>query len=260
MKILDRLAVLLLNLCLAAVAILAPALLLASSPAYYRYEFEKTKLYAHEENGQEVRAPIHYLGGDARRTAYFTDAQLDTLAHHIIDFLFGDTEDFSLTMDGVNVNGKEEDGVAVFGDAAVFHMADVKQLMHTARAVTIAAGALLPLLLLFLILRRRQAGRFALFYTLLFYFIILLLAAAFCFFALRGAEGDLATAFWQAAHHLFFPFRPDKVAGSFFNDTLTSVLTLPLFMDAVYTVLATFAAALVGWLLLALFLRRSATR
>ncbi len=259
MKAFDRVAVLLLNLCLAAAAILLPALSLAASPAYYAREFERCGIYAEiGPHGEAVPTPIHYIGGDFRRTATFSDEQLDAIAAHIIDFLFGDTEDFSLTMDGVMLNGSETDGVAIFGEAAITHMRDVRELMRLSRIVASFAAALIPLLLIYLILRRRAAGKIALRYTLVFYAVVLVLAALFCYFALRGAGGDYADAFWRAAHRLFFPFSPDKVAGSFFNDALTSLLTLPLFMSAVYTVLVTFSLSLLLWLLLAIRLYRAA--
>ena len=71
------------------------------------------------------------------------------------------------------------------------------------------------------------------------------------------ADGDLATTFWENAHHLFFPFQPEKVEGSFFNDTLTSILTLELFLDAVAIVLLTVGVTLAAWIGLAFGLRRA---
>lgn len=67
---------------------------------------------------------------------------------------------------------------------------------------------------------------------------------------------DFLSSFWTVAHYLFFPFRPDKVAGSFFNDTLTMILTLELFMDAVVIVLSSLAAALTAWFVGILFIRK----
>lgn len=259
MKHLYRIAVLLVNLCLLTVFIIGPALYLAASPGYYKTQFEKTGIYATvTPEGEEVRTPIHYVGGKARSVARFTDAQLDAIAGHIIGFLFGDTEDFTLVMDGVELNGEVRDGVSVFGEEAVTHMRDVKVLMTAAGYAVIAALCLLPLLLILLLAGARQHGRSALRGTLLFYAVLLLLAGGFCLFALRGAPTDPASAFWEAAHHLFFPFQPEKVAGSFFNDALTSILTLDLFMSAVYTVVAVYAAALAAWLCVAVWIRRRA--
>ena len=254
MKLIDRLAVLLLNLCLVIAAAVGPALFLASSPAYYHKQFEATGIYA--EDG--VRTPIYYVGGKGRNVARFSDEQLDAIASHIVNFLFGDTEDFTLVMDGVELNGVETDGISVFGEEAVSHMADVKSLMTVGRYGVLVALCLLPLLLLYLFARRHAAGRLALRYTLIFYAVLLVAAAAFLYITVEEANGgDLASALWQNAHHLFFPFQPDKVAGSFFNDALTCILTLELFMSAVYIVVATVCVALALWFLIALRLRRS---
>lgn len=259
MKHLYRIAVLLVNLCLLTVGIIGPALYLAASPGYYEREFEKTGIYSTvSPDGEEVRTPIHYIGGKTRNVARFTDEQLDAIAAHIIDFLFGDTEDFTLLLDGVELNGEVTDGVSVFGERATAHMRDVKVLMTAARYAVLVALCLLPLLLLFLFLQSRRYGRSALRGTLLFYAVLLLAAGGFCLFALRGNPHDPASAFWEAAHHLFFPFQPEKVAGSFFNDALTSILTLPLFMSAVYTVVAVYAAALIAWLCVSVWIRKRA--
>ncbi len=253
MKIADRLAVLLLNLCLVAVAILAPALALAKSPAFYSRGFLATGLY--EENG--VRAPIRYVGGKSGATARFTDEQLDAIAAHIIDYLFGDTEDFTLVLDGVELNGRVEDGVSVFGDAAASHMKDVKALMQLARRALVAAACLLPLLFLYLY-KRSEARRIALRYTLVFYSAILLLAALFLLISYSHSGGDFANTLWNDIHRLFFPFQPDKVAGSFFNDALTSILTVPFFMSAVVTVVAVLLLVLAAWVTVSVILYRRA--
>ena len=259
MKHLYRLGVLLVNLCLLTVFIIGPALHLAASPDYYEREFRKTGIYATKTpDGEEKRRPIYYIGGRSQSVARFTDEQLDAIAAHIIDFLFGDTEDFTLVMDGVELNGEVADGVSVFGEKAVTHMADVKALMTAARYAVISALCLLPLLLVFLFWRAREHGRSALRGTLLFYAVLLLLAGGFCLFALSGDPADPASAFWRAAHHLFFPFQPEKVAGSFFNDALTVILSLDLFMSAVYTVVATYATALLLWLIVAALIRKRA--
>ncbi len=250
MKHADRIVILLLNICLVALAILAPALLIAKSPAYYRFGFDVTGIY--EENG--VRTPIRYIGGRAGSVARFSDGQLDEISAHIIDFLFGDTEDFTLVMDGVLLNGETRDGVSVFGEEAVSHMRDVKELMQLAERVAMVALCLLPLLFLYICIRP-SARRRALPLTLLFYLVILLLVAAFLYITVSGGSGDLASDLWVNIHHLFFPFRPDKVAGSFFNDALTSILTVPFFMTAVVAVAGILVLVSAAWVILATVFR-----
>ena len=59
MKILDRAAILLLNLFLLLVSITIPAISVAATPAFYEKQFEKTGIYATlDENGEETRAYI----------------------------------------------------------------------------------------------------------------------------------------------------------------------------------------------------------
>ena len=258
MKLLDRILILLLNLCLLIASIVGPALLLARSPAYYHYEFRKTGIYAtHASDGTELRTRIPYVGGRRGQSARFSDGQLDEIVDHIVTYLFEDGETFALSMDGVLLNGEVTDGVAIFGEAAVTHMADVRDLMLLGRGAVILSLVAIPLLILYLILRRRQCGRAILRTTLLFYAVLALAALAFLLVTLATSDGDLAMTFWLNAHYLFFPFRPEKVAGSFFNDTLTYILTLELFLDAVAIVLATAAVTLAAWIGLALGLRRA---
>ncbi len=258
MKILDRILILILNLCLLIASIVGPALLLASSPAYYHYEFRKNGIYADTaDDGTELRARIRYIGGRREQSAHFSDGQLDEIIDHIVTYLFEDGETFALTMDGVLLNGKVTDGVVIFGEAAVNHMADVRDLMQLGKGFVILSLALIPFLILYLILRRRACGRAVLRTTLFFYALLALAALVFLLVTVATSNGDLATTFWENAHHLFFPFQPEKVKGSFFNDTLTSILTLELFLDAVLVVLATAAVTLGAWVCLAFFLRRA---
>lgn len=254
MRWLDRIMTWLLCLSLLIAAIVAPALLLARSPAYYRTQFESTGIYAKDG----VPRAIRYVGGHGQHTAHFTDAQLDAIAAHIIDFLFGDTEDFALTMDGVSLNGEVQDGVAVFGEEAVTHMEDVRVLMRAAGVAAQVAICLLPLLLLYLLLRRRECGRGFFRWVVSFFTAVLLAVGGFCLVTYRTAgKTPFPDAAWRNIHYLLFPFQPEKVAGSFFNDTLTQILTLDLFMTAVLTVLSVLAISLLLLVLLAVRMRRS---
>ena len=148
------------------------------------------------------------------------------------------------------VNKVKQDGVRVFGDAAVSHMDDVKSLMQLGKWASIISVILLPFLVFYVVWRRRELGRIPLQYTVMFFGAILLLLVTLCIAALINIEasyGNFFSSFWKCAHHLFFPFNPEKVQGSFFNDTLTMILTLDLFMDAVVIVLSTLTAALAAW-------------
>ena len=248
MKILDRLVIILINLAIIIATAVGPALILAGSPEYYRAEFEKNGLYAEiDEDGNSKLKPVYYLGGDAGRRAYYTDDQLNAIADHIIDFIFGDTESFELVMDDVIVNGAKEDGVRIFGDAAVAHMDDVKEVMLFGKSASIVSIILLPLLILYVLLRKREMSDVALKYSVFFFAALSILLGGLCLVSLVNSNGDFFSTFWEYAHYIFFPFNPEKVQGSFFNDTLTMILTLDLFMDAVIIVLSTLAVSLSAW-------------
>ena len=61
---------------------------------------------------------------------------------------------------------------------------------------------------------------------------------------------------WRDIHHLLFMFQPDKVEGSFFNDTLTEVLTLELFITAVVIVVITLVSLLAIWFVTTVLARK----
>lgn len=262
-KIFDRISIIILNLCIFAVFIISPALTCAASHSYYKYEFEKNGIYASEdESGAEERTSICFIGGKSGSIAKFSDEQLDLISHHIIDFLFGDTESFALTMDNVILNGKETDNVEIFGKTAVLHMADVKALMRGALIGDIICALLLILSLVYIIRRRNEIGRVALRYTVIFLTVLLCLIILFLLLTFIGSYDIIVShpsyfldEVWTNMHHLLFPFNEEKFENSFFNDTLTQILTLELFMDAVTIVLVSLFTALFLWLGFAFLLR-----
>ena len=261
MKLLDKTMILLLNLCLLLSAILVPALCFIKSPAYYRSAFSRTGMYESiGADGMTYRRVVYYVNGDSERYALLSDAQLDAVADHIIAYLCGEREGFELYMDGVYTNEGYEDCVRLFGDTAIAHMADVRSLVATAEVFAVILSCLLPPLFLYAIVRRRSIGRLFLRYTLLFYAVLLSFAVLFILLTalLNKGELDLVQALWRNIHHLFFPFHPEKAGASFFNDALTYILRLDLFMGAVYRILGIVAIALSLLLAFAIGLRQCA--
>lgn len=258
MKFFDRLFAVLLNLCILIVTLATPAFIMMSSRDYYRQQFEKNGIYAQvDEQGNIKRTPIYYLGGEKGQITYFTDEQFDEIIDHIIEYLFTDKESFALEMDGVNVSGVMRDDVSVFGETAVKHMEDVRNLLRLCIAITVVAGVALVLFSLYFIARNKCGkGGVLLQSTLIFYGIFLFLIAAFCVWTLIGlfADGfalaDYPRLLWRNLHYFLFP-DPDKFASSFMNDTLTEILTLDLFMTAVYIILAIVFTVLAVWLVIA---------
>lgn len=266
MKIIDRLLVIIFNLCLLLAAGITPALILASSPSYYYKQFEKNEIYSYtDENGEEKRKIIRYVGGEINNLAMLSDEQLNTVIEHITDYLFTDKESFELKMDGVYIIDKGLcDGVNIFGERAVSHMADVKSLMTFAKWAAIVSF-IIVIVLLTVFIKKKQTRKFLLKYTAVFYGIICGLAALFCIGSFIDAlvlTGGNTAAFsyflWKNMHYLLFPFQPDKVENSVLSDTLTQILTLELFMSAVAVVVATIIFVLIAWLISAYVLQKRA--
>ena len=259
MKRLDRAMILALILCLLLTAVMIPALTLAKSPGYYRRAFARTGLYERiGEDGVTYRAAIWFVGGEEDRVALLSDAQLDAIALHITAYLRGDTDDFTLVLDGVHLNGEYQDGVSLFGEAAILHMKDVRALVRAADITAAVLACLLPFLIFYIAIRRREIGGGLLRGILCFYGVLLAAVVVFILVSalLDRGELGLARALWRNLHYLFFPFRPEKVNASFFNDALTYILRVDLFMGAVYTVLGILAGALALLVGAAVWLKR----
>ena len=256
MKLFYKISIIVFNLCLLFSAIIIPALSMASSKNYYYSQFEKNGIY--EKDGK--RQTIYFVGGEYRNKAEFSDEQLNEIVDHIVDFLFGDTDSFELSLDGVIINGVETDNVRIFGDAAVKHMVDVKVLMRTALIGAILGCIICSALLILFIIKRKEVAPYILKYTLIFYVILFSLIALFCIWTLIGSSGyGFLDTMWTNAHHLLFPFQPEKFEGSFFNDTLTEILTLELFVTAVAVVMITLILSLAAWFVGVFLIKRSGT-
>lgn len=256
MKILDRIAVLLLNLCILMVSITVPVFTITSSKGFYQTQFEKTGIYATiEENGEKTPSTIYYVDGNSAKRAQFTDEQIDVMIDHIISYLFTNQESFALVMDDVMLNGTRTDDVSVFGEVAVGHMVDVKGLFTFFIILTIVLVLLLLVAGGYLIWRKNEFQGLLLKYSLIFYGAFIALIGAFCLgvvFDLQAAgkavtSDNFLDQLWGNFHHILFPFSAEKFENSFFNDTLTQILTLDFFMAAVSTVLIVAGIVLVLW-------------
>ena len=269
MKVLDRCLIIVFNLCLLLVAVWVSAVPIAKNSSYYHLQFKVNNIYGYVDNeGNEVSNPIKYLGGSYQYAKY-TNKQLDTIIDHIIDFLFNDKEDFALELENVYVSNSRngeyhlEEKVDVFGEVAIKHMHDVKQLFIIYQIISVIAFVLMLGIGAYLLLRIGQVRKILFEYTMLFYGLFISICSIFVMvnFALAIIEYQESSSqsvmnffstfeyvLWQNIHWLFFPFQPDKVEGSFFNDTLTSVLTTDLFITAVIIVLVVIALLQILWL------------
>lgn len=255
MKILDKFLIVLFNICLIIVAIWISAVPIAKSKSYYEKQFTKNEIYAHYEDGELVQTKFHYTGGEYRRSTYFTDDQLNIIIDHIIDYLFKGKDTFELKMDNVMMNGELTNDVNVFGEVAVTHMEDVKVLFTVYRIISVVALCGMVAMIFYFIKRMKYVKNSLLSVTLIFYGAIFLLVGIFLLIVLIHMKKEglpmemdwFLDTLWRDIHHLLFMFQPEKVEGSFFNDTLTEVLTLDLFITAVVIVVITLVSMLALW-------------
>ncbi len=259
MKYLDRISVIFFSLSLFLVCILIPAFCCAKSPSFYEKQFEKNGIYASlDDEGNEIRTPIYFINGEVDKIAYFTDEQFNSIIHHIIDYLFGDTESFELILDDVKINRKIVDNVSIFGTEAVVHMEDVKNLFNLFWWILIILIVLMIIILGYFIYRIAYIKQIAFKYSMIVYTGIIILAGIFCLWCYidlikSGYDINIDNycyILWGNCHYLFFPLQQDKVDGSSFNDALTEILTLELFMDAVILCVVILIIGIILWLIL----------
>lgn len=270
MKILDRILIIIFNICLVIVGLWISIIPITKSESYYKMQFKINDVYEHpDENGEMTKTVFRFLNGQYQR-ALFTDEQLDEMITHIIDFLFNDKESFYLELDDVLVYNSAvgdyvvTDNVSIFGEEAVTHMDDVKNLFILFQIVSVIAFLMFLGILAYLLLRINRVRHILLEYTAIFY--VLFITGFSVFFMVTFIQGiieyqnrfDMAYYIdlcWRNVHYLFFPFQPDKVAGSFFNDILTEILTLDLFVTAVVLVILSLVVVQVIWLTFTLVMK-----
>lgn len=264
MKFLDRFLIVLFNIFLVITIIIASALIIASNHKWYLKTFEANNLYHTNVNGEKV-ATIEYFGGDYFQKAELTYEQTVIIAKHISQYLFNENKtNFSLELDSVEVNGELVDNAACFGDEAISHMADVKRAVNIFFKVLIVTAILLIIIFIYLIIRRNSIRNVLFKYSMFVYLAIVSIISLFLIWCVvdvvtSGELFSLAVFYdelWENMHLLFFPFQPDKISGSFFDDTLTSILSIGFFMDAVAYVLISLISAIILWLLISFVLSK----
>jgi len=230
---------------------------MATNEGFFRSQFEKCSIYA--PSGQ--MSSVRYINGQYSMKAELTNSQLDEIITHITSFLDGKKTSFHFEMNGVMLNGKIQDNVSIFGETAVSHMDDVKPLFDLVKIASFIALAVMLICILYLFKRKSHTKSIVFKYSL--YAILGIVAAALLF--LLGVylkmkisgESDFFSALWTDMHHIFFPFSASKFGGSFFNDTLTMLLTLDFFMNCVKTIVLCILASLSVWLGIALVLGKT---
>lgn len=277
MKILDRILILIFTLCLIIVSIWFSAVPIAKNASYYHLQFKINDIYEHENSeGEIVQTEFYYLDGMYQK-AKFTDEQLDIMVDHIIEFLFGNKESFELKLEGVAVYNKvtkeyevpvDPDGkpvpVSIFGEAAVTHMDDVKQLFIMFQIISVIAFVLVLGIFAYILIRISQIRKIMFEYTVLFYGGFITILSIYLGVTFVGAISRYGTNInidnftsiaWEYFHFFFFPFQPDKINGSFFNDILTEILTIDLFVVAVVICVVVLTLIQLVWLAFCLIVK-----
>lgn len=248
MKLLDRITVILFTLCFIIASVLIPIDIISTRDEYYCNQLKKCGIYP-EENGSTV---IRYIGGDSSKSAAFTPEQFDEIISHITGFLANKKQDFSLQMNGVNLNGEVVDNVDIFGEEAVTHMHDVKPVFSAAKTALVVCIALIVICGIYMLVRKKDVRKIIYKYSLgvviTFFSVFVLFFGGVFIKHLISGSGTYFDTLWSDMHHIFFPLASDKFQGSFFNDTLTYILTLDFFMNTVFTVIINLIALTAAWL------------
>lgn len=252
MKLLDRCVIIVFTLCLIISSVLIPINVIITSDAYYQNQFKKCGI-APVENGT---VSVRYINGDITKTAELTNEQLETIISHITAYLANQKDSFALKMNGVNVNGETVDGVDIFGNEAVTHMDDVRELFGALKAVLTVCIAIIIVGAVYMILRKTDIKKVIYKYslgTVLCFFGIVGLLFVFVFVKLLISGKSISpnnyfTLLWSYMHYIFFPFDPEKFMGSFFDDTLTQILTPSFFMNTVAIIISNIIALTTAWL------------
>lgn len=277
MKVLDRILIIFFTMCLTIVAIWFSAVPIAKSKAYYHLQFKINDVYAHEnKDGEQVETVFYFLNGEYQR-AKFTDEQLNIMVDHIIEFLFGNKESFKLELTDVRVYNRttgeyevvlDDEGnpasVSIFGEEAVTHMDDVKQLFIIFQIISVIAFVLALGIFAYLLLRIAQVKKILFEYSMLFHILLVTVLSGYLSITFVGAVARYGTNIsvdkfisiaWEYFHFFFFPFQPDKIDGSFFNDILTEILTIDLFVAAVFICVFVLILIQLVWLVFCLIMK-----
>ncbi|MBE6642268.1 MAG: DUF1461 domain-containing protein [Ruminococcaceae bacterium] len=258
MKITDRLSVMIFTCCVILLSVFIPMTSMVTNNDFYTERLADTELYPERGEYSEV----YNIGGGSNKCAKLSQEQFDIIIEHITSYLSYMTEDFSLTLDNVLLNGKITNDVSIFGEDAVTHMADVRPLFRQCDILEKVCIVLAVLCLTYMIIRREHIQK-TIFSSALAP-VLLLVGAATLFVVITAIlhqfsdRADYFGTLWEYMHMIFFPFSPDKVNGSLFNDALTSILSLDFFLGVVTELVLYLVIITSLWLIVAFFISKKA--
>ena len=172
--------------------------------------------------------------------------------------MFTGKDSFALEMDNVYLNDEFVDNVSIFGEEAVVHMHDVKVAVITISIIALVLLVVFVLSLVYIIKHRNEFKHILLKYSIYFYlgilglFIIIALSA---FVKMFFDTGYISFTYymdylWEVLHYNFFIFNQEKIEGSAFNDTLTSLLSIEFFTMIVILVVIIAFINVIAWFIL----------
>lgn len=198
MKLLDRILIMLFNLCLIIVGVWITVVPIAKTEGLYKLQYRLFGIYSEEyhegdkvyddhyleKETNTVYKVFYYLGGEYQR-AVLTNDQLDAVAGHIVEFLFENKESFELKLDDVRVYNAStktyelKDDVLIFGEKAIKHMDDVKYVFEIFQIISVVSFLLLIGTFAYILLRIGQIRKIIFENTMVFIAIFFTVVAGF---------------------------------------------------------------------------------
>lgn len=264
MKIFNKITVITFTLCLLISSITLPAITMGTTESFYKHQLKECNIYPEPDKPTYV----NYIGGSSYQSAILTPEQFDEISKHISSFLSNKKDTFELTLDNVTLNGRSTNGVSIFGEEAVTHMDDVKGLFNTVKHIALVCTALLILSAIWMIYKRKEIKNYLFKYSLITIAIIICLTILFLLAVLFKTLtsysvfniDNFVSELWSYLHYIFFPFDQSKFSGSFFNDTLTSILTLDFFMGCVKIVVSSVVLIISAWLVACFIIKKKTNK
>ena len=217
MKILDRILILVFNLCLLLVSIWFILIPLIKSVDAYRFSFKLLDFYSSEYKENEtlnsskviydgkVYHKFNYVNGSSYDIEDYDkdeivkenvdlilkDSEIDIVINHIVDYLFGNLDSFEFILEGNEEEGVllyypktkefiEVDKVSLFGEKAINHMIDVKETFINFQIICVVAFVFGLGILAYLLLRIGQLRHIIFEYTMFFYAGLFTLLSILC--------------------------------------------------------------------------------
>lgn len=234
-KTLNKIIVPLFTTLLLLISIWFVTVIITGSKNYYHYQFNKNNtvegLSWYTSDGEYIK---------------YNEEDLDKIINQIVDYLFDKEESMQVVINDKNV----------FSNQALNHMSDVKQLYKNWTIVTIIFIILLIPCVLYLIKHFKEVKNVLFKYSMITYLIIGILLLIISLFMIIDFDWTFTN-----FHHILFP-NPDSFKDAFFgtisnydelpyinNLLLIKVLSLDVFLDAAWIIVAYIIFIMLLWTL-----------